>query len=93
MPLMAHKEHGFKSCDSGEAIELKKAGWEICNDPMEYKRRVWGIGVKKEEPKPAKVEPIAVVEEAVTMKPDATERKRPGRPRIEDQPTQGDGVI
>ena len=47
MPLMAHKEHGFHQAQSGEVEELKKTGWELCADPIEYKARVWGIGTRK----------------------------------------------
>lgn len=48
MPLMAHKDNGFHQAMSGEVEALQKAGWELCSDPMEYKRRVWGIGKQAE---------------------------------------------
>ncbi len=83
MPLMAHKDNGFKSASSSEVAELQKAGWELCDDPIEYKQRVWGIGVKVEVPAP-----VAIAEEPATLEPESTERKRPGRPRkAEQEPT------
>lgn len=49
MPLMAHKDHGFHQASGGEETALLAKGWELCDDPIAYKRRVWGIDVQPEK--------------------------------------------
>ena len=70
MPLMAHKDNGFHQATSGEVDTLKAAGWELCSDPIEYKRRVWGIDLQNES--------VVEVPESGDEAP-----KRRGRPRKE----------
>lgn len=106
MPLMAHKQNGFKSAETGEVEGLIKDGWEICLDPMEFKRSAWGIGVKVEtqtvievtqEPKQVvqEPEPIAIIEEPAIINAEVTERKRPGRPRkaVEENVEQSSEIL
>lgn len=76
MPLMAHKDNGFHQAYGDEVETLKKAGWELCDDPIEYKRRVWGIDVQPEK-KPEEPPQVATVTQAFPQ----VEPARRGRPR------------
>lgn len=48
--LFAHKDHGFTHLTAAEGEALAKDGWEPCADPMEFKRRAWGMGAPAETP-------------------------------------------
>ena len=91
MPLMAHKDNGFHQASSGEVETLKAAGWELCADPIEYKRRVWGIDYRK--PEERAIDPVAESQAPEPSEPgdggvappldnDAPAKRR-GRPRKE----------
>jgi hypothetical protein len=81
MPLMAHKDNGFHQATSSEVEALQKAGWELCDDPMEYKRRVWGIGVAVETAQEPEQEAAGG---EIGPEPEAEPIKRRGRPRRAD---------
>ena len=76
MPLMAHKDHGFHQASGGEETALLAKGWELCDDPIAYKRRVWGIDVQPEK-KLEEPPQVATVTQAFPQ----VEPARRGRPR------------
>lgn len=72
--LFAHPQHGFHNAPEGDAATLRAQGWEPCSDPIEYKRRVWGID------KPAEFPEVELSTEAEQVEFAADIPKKRGRP-------------